>query len=229
MKKSGLWKSWSEAIASRNISVASNLVLAIAILILTVMLFFKAPHTIALTQDSVFGDMELIGDQANQNYQQSWAFAIANLLGNIDQTNIKFVKTAIMNVLSPKLKVEIEPLLDRQVELIRQRGVKQMFIVDDLIHEPETDLIAIWGKKITYIDNKIRDSERWTYEMKIIAKNGRPKVVYLNQYNGTPRKKKAKTNKKTPARVIDDAYYDKELEVQHLKAAEQFIQSGGGE
>lgn len=229
MKKTGLSKSWSEAIASRNISIASNLLLALSVLILVGMLFFKAPHTIALTETSVFGDMEVIGDKANQNYQQSWAFSVANLLGNIDQSNIKFVKTAVMNVLSPKLKVEMEPLLERQVELIKARGVKQMFMVDDLIHEPETDLIAVWGKKLTYVDNKLRDTERWTYEMKIIAKNGKPRVVYLNQYSGTPRKKKAKSNKNTPARVIDDAYYDKELEVQHLKAAEEFKQNGGGE
>lgn len=228
-KKSGLLTSWSEAIASRNISVAANLLLSIAILILAGALFLKAPHTIAITQDNIFGDFEVKGDRANQNFQQSWAFAIANLLGNIDQSNVKFVKTAILNVLSPRLKVTMEPLLERQVELINQRGVKQIFIADDLIHEPETDLIAVWGKKITFIENKIRDTERWTYEFKILAKNGKPKVVYLNQYKGTPRKKKASSNGKGKQKsVIVDDYYDKELEINHLKAAQALKENGDG-
>ena len=228
MKKSGLLTSWSEAIASRNIVVASNLILSILLGVVVLMLFFQPPHTIAVTEDNVFGNFEVQGGKSNQHFQQSWAFAVANLLGNIDPGNAKFVKQAILNVLSPRLKVEMEPLLDKQVELIQQRGVKQVFIVDDLIHEPETDLIAIWGRKVTYINNKQRDTERWTYEMKIIARNGKPRVVYLNQYKGSPRKRKSKGDADDKHK-IDDTYFDAQTEIEHLKQAKILQDSDLGE
>lgn len=39
-------------------------------------------------------------------------------------------------------------------------------------------------------------SERWTYEMVLSVKSGRPRILYLNQYSGTPNIKKVTVNGK---------------------------------
>ena len=49
--------------------------------------------------------------------------------------------------------------------------------------------------KLNSVSDK-EQTERWTYEMVLSVKSGRPRILYLNQYSGTPNIKKVTVNGK---------------------------------
>ena len=149
--KSASVRSFKSMVASNNISRVANLFLSITVALSALTLFFKDSEVVVIPEQNYFGELTIQGDKANQNYQQAWAYSVSTLIGNINSQNIDFVKKIMMKMLSPQLQVEIEPMLDKQAEMIKMRDIRQVFIADDLIHEPETDLITIWGQKIIFV------------------------------------------------------------------------------
>lgn len=222
-KDSQVGKSWSAAVASGNLQLVGNFCLSIGVVVLIMMLFFKEAEIIAVPEQQIFGELSVQGKKANRNYQQSWALSTAQLIGNITPENVDFVKSSLMNVLSPLLKFQIEPMLEKQSEVIRMRGIKQVFIAEDLIHEPSTDLITIWGQKLTFIDGTPKSDSKWSYEFKIEVRHGRPRITHIDQYPGTPRKRKQAMearNQAPPENLSSQPYYDSELEIAVLEAAQ---------
>ena len=220
--KSNAIKSFQGMVASNNITRVSNMFLSGALVICLGVIFFKDAEVIAIPEQNMFGELSIKGSKANENYQQAWAYSISSLIGNINPQNVAFVKKTMMNVLSPRLQLQIEPMLDRQAEIIKMRDVRQVFIAEDLMHEPTTDLITVWGQKLTFIDGKPKADTKWSYEFKIVANNGRPKVTHIDQYPGTPRKRKEAMQARGQSDDNSSAsqpYYDKELEVGVLEAA----------
>jgi hypothetical protein len=163
------------------------------------------------------GELSVQGDKANQNYQQAWAYSVSTMIGNINPQNIDFVKKIMMKVLSPQLQVQIKPMLDRQAEMIKMRDIDQVFIADDLMHEPETDLITVWGQKSLSLAESQKQIQRWSYEFKVVARNGRPKITHIEINTlGTPRKRNQAMKNRNEAPTDDPSaqpYYDSELEV----------------
>ena len=220
--KSASVRSFKSMVASNNISRVANLFLSITVALSALTLFFKDSEVVVIPEQNYFGELTIQGDKANQNYQQAWAYSVSTLIGNINSQNIDFVKKIMMKMLSPQLQVEIEPMLDKQAEMIKMRDIRQVFIADDLIHEPETDLITIWGQKITFIGGEPKADTKWSYEFKITARNGRPKITHLDQYPGTPRKRKQAMEARgdaEPGTLESQPYYDSELEIGVLEAA----------
>lgn len=220
--KSNAIRTFTDMVASNNITRVANLFLAAGLMFAMMTLFFKDSEVIAIPEQNLFGELSVQGDKANQNYQQAWAYSVSTMIGNINPQNIDFVKKIMMKVLSPQLQVQIEPMLDRQAEMIKMRDIRQVFIADDLMHEPETDLITVWGQKITFIGGEPKADTKWSYEFKVVARNGRPKITHIDQYPGTPRKRNQAMKNRNEAPADDPAaqpYYDSELEVGVLEAA----------
>lgn len=222
VKQSHAIKTFRGMVASNNITRVSNMLLSGGLLLCLGIIFFKDAEVIAIPEQNMFGELSIQGTKANQNYQQAWAYSISSLIGNINPQNVSFVKKTMMNVLSPHLQLQIEPMLDRQAEMIKMRDIRQVFIAEDLMHEPTTDLITVWGQKITFIDGKPKADTKWSYEFKIVANNGRPKVTHIDQYPGTPRKRNeamAARGQSASDSNASQPYYDKALEVGVLEAA----------
>ena len=222
MKDSQVMKSWSEAVATRNLLLLSNVIMAGVLAVLVLAYIFSEPKIIAVTENEVYGELSVHGDKANQNFQQAWAYSVSNLIGNLNPRNIGFVKKALMRVLSPRLQVEIEPMLDRQAELIKMRDIRQVFIAEDMIHDPDSDLITIWGQKLTFIKGEPKADSKWSYEFKVEVRKGLPRIVHIDQYPGTPRKRKEAMAAREQAGAKEPTsqpYYDQALEVGALEAA----------
>lgn len=226
-EKSTVVRSFTQMVASNNITRVSNLFLSVGVAALALSLFLKDTEVVVTPEHNFFGELSVQGDKVNQNYQQAWAYSVSTLIGNINPQNVDFVKKTMMKILSPNLQMQLEPELDKQSEMIKMRNIRQIFIADDLMHEPETDLITVWGQKVTFIDGQPKADTKWSYEFKIKANNGRPRVTYINQYPGTPRKRKeamAKREKETGVKSTQPTaipYYDTKLEVSVLEAAKE--------
>ena len=208
-KSLSIEKSWSEAIASRNMAQITNICLVIVCLLLSGKLFFSKPHTI-VTPPIFTEPVTMIGDMSSPEYSIGWAIFTAQMLGNINPKNITFTEKVISQMLSPNLQANIADSMSRAAEIMRVRKVQQSFFAQDAVHDPNTGIVYIWGKKTTHAVRREPIIGKWTFEIKVESRNGMPRITYIKQYQGVPSKQDLKGKSKTP-KVIPD-YLSQEID-----------------
>jgi conjugal transfer pilus assembly protein TraE len=169
--------------ATMNTSRA-NLALSIAVVVLIIMLAMKSE--IAVVTPSNFSEpitMEA-GKIANKEFKIQWAISIATLLGNVNKKNYQFVIDRITNLIPPELNpAKAEASILAMLEENELRGVRQEFTLTDAAYSTAVDYVWIFGeKKTTSIRSGATDSSPWTFELRIGARNGSPKILDIQQY-----------------------------------------------
>lgn len=193
-------KSWSQAIASRNIALLTSLVLATGFVMLAIKVTLQKP-IVVVAPPNFINEFTIQGDQVSDAYKISWAIYLASTIGNTNQRNIKFNKDVIGSMLSPNLRESISSKMDRAAEILRTRKVKQSFTIEDTRYDPHNDIVYVWGKKVISTIRQEPIVSNWTIEAQVKASNGSPRITYLKQYSGTPKvnELKGKVEKITPS------------------------------
>jgi len=186
--KDAMNKSWSQAMVTNNVKSVTILVLSIIILLQQFLLNRDAIE-IKIHPANITDTVTVKGNEANPVYKQSWALAMAELIGNINAKNVTFMKDAVMPILSPRLQLQLGKQLDETVTIIKAKNISQIFIVQNMFHNEKNDVIYIWGTKKSFMGGESVSSVKWTYEFKIGVYNGSPRILHVDQYIGTPAKK----------------------------------------
>jgi conjugal transfer pilus assembly protein TraE len=179
-----------------------------AILFLLFMYFTK-DQLIVVVPNTINEEIHIGEGVANAKYQKRYADYVASTIGNVNPNNIDHVKKNISDMLSPTLRSVLLPALEKEVTLLKVRELSQDFIVRDIIWSSKNDLVYVWGEKVTRTRNgQERDSEDYTYEVRVKPFNGYPRVLHLLGYKGTP-----KNNPKKAEESIkpDTPFYDGEV------------------
>ena len=194
-----IYKSWSQAIASRNMAQIVNIALVGVVLLLALKALFQKP-IIIVTPPGFTQEFTMQGDRASQGYKISWANYVANTIGNTNPRNIDFNREVIVTMLSPNLQDALGNKLKRASEIMKTRKMTQNFTLQDAVYDPKNDIVYIWGRKIIKVARQEPISANWTYEVQIKSRQGMPRITYLKQYSGTPKAidLKSKNSKKTP-------------------------------
>jgi hypothetical protein len=179
-----------------------------AILILLIMYATK-DQMIVLVPNSINEELHIGEGVANAAYQKRYADYIARTIGNVNPNNIEHVKKNINDMLSPALRSVLLPALEREVTLLKVRELSQDFIVRDIIWSGKNDLAYVWGEKVTRErSGQERDSEDYTYEVRVKPFDGFPRVVHLVGYKGSP---KNNPKKSAVQEKPDTPFYDSEM------------------
>jgi conjugal transfer pilus assembly protein TraE len=186
--KNAMAKSWSQAMVNHNISKVTNVGLIAVILMLSLKIL-QDPVEVHVNPSTLNEQISIKGNEANSSYKQMWAYAMAELIGNITPHNVGFVKDSITRVLSPRLQAKLEKQIDDMVSLVKAKNVSQLFIVQNMYHNENNDVIYIWGDKKSFVSGEQASSTKWTYEFKISVHNGSPRIVHIDQYKGSPAKR----------------------------------------
>ncbi|MBD1389407.1 hypothetical protein IC617_08210 [Neiella sp. HB171785] len=198
-------ESFSQAIASRNIMLLSNFILVVIVLFLFIKTATEDVRVVAIPP--VFrSEIELVGDQANSTFKQGWAIHFAQMIGNVSPKNVGFVVDHVTGYLSPRLKKAIESSMTKAALSIQTRRIQRSFVIDDLHHNLNSDIVYVWGQRTTQAPHSKPLVERWTYEFKIASSNGMPRIVHQDNYEGLPQRSEMRSNK-----VVDDAYLSKDV------------------
>jgi len=126
-------------------------------------------------------------NQANEHFKIRWAWSVASLLGNSNHRNAEFVVQNVRQLLSPYLRSELSEMLLQEARMLQVRGVRQSFVIEDAIYDPVKDLVWVIGQRTISAGSRSQNSNRWTYELRIQSRNGRPYITHLNTYEGAPR------------------------------------------
>jgi conjugal transfer pilus assembly protein TraE len=169
--------------ATHNTSRA-NLALAVGIVIVIVMLAMKSETVVVVPSNFNEPITMEAGKIANKEYKIQWAISIATLLGNVNKKNYQFVIERITNLIPPELNpAKAEASILAVLEENELRGVRQEFTLTDAAYSTAVDYVWIFGeKKTTSIRSGATDSTPWTFEVRIGARNGNPKILDIQQY-----------------------------------------------
>lgn len=185
-KDSLIGRSLSDFKESRKFYRISITSLSVAVLLLTWALTSRDSTTIIVP--SGFSEpLEITGNQANEHYKIRWAWSIATLAGNIHPSNALFVANQIEDLLAPYLRAELRQMLQQEARMVQLRDVRQSFVIDDAIFDPPKNLVWVTGQRIIQSARNQRTSNRFTYEMRIESRNGRPYITHFTAYDGAPR------------------------------------------
>lgn len=162
----------------------ANLALSIAIIILLFMLLSKNETVVAIPSNFNEPITMEAGNTANKEFKIQWAISIATLLGNINKKNYEFVIDRVISLVPPELDPsKAESSILSMLEENELRGVRQEFTLSDAAYSTAVDYVWIFGEKKTIsVRSGATDSTPWTFEIRIGARGGFPRILDIQQY-----------------------------------------------
>lgn len=187
MKKeeSRVRRSYQDLEKSKKTMLTSNIVLSIALLMSIGYSFTKTSEKI-ITPMEFHEPIIINGEKANAGYQKQFAWTLAANIGNIDSRNVEFVTERVLEFLSPFLRSQLSGTLKQEAQILKVRGVKQSFQIDDIFYNDFHDVVFVTGQKTLENKSGKTDRTRWTYEFRIQPKSGFPRVTHFDAYKGVP-------------------------------------------
>lgn len=178
--------SWSHSIAHSKKITQANVGLVAVVLILA-LLVFNQEAVVVVVPPTFTEEFTIIGDQVSESYKTSFAMYAANLAGNINPNNSDFIVKNLSLMFPLRYARDYEKQLRAQVEALKIRGVEEQFISLDLIYNNTVDTVWVYGeKRTTSIKSGAETVQKWTFEIRITASNGYPKIMHFEQYPGAP-------------------------------------------
>jgi len=164
---------------------------AIAALLLTVVMLvvlaFRKETIVTISPFTLTEEAWVTKKQASQNYQEAWAFAIAQMLGNVTPGTVGFIKDRIQPLLSPIIYQNVIDVLEVQSQDIVNNRVTMRFEPRNVIYEVSSGKVFVQGwSYVKAISTDEKRSER-TYEFKIKVSNYAPVFEHIETYEGKPR------------------------------------------
>lgn len=162
----------------------ANFALSIAIVILLFMLLNKKETAIAVPPNFNEPITMEAGNIANKEFKIQWAISIATLLGNINKKNYQFVIDRVVSLVPPELDPsKAESSILSMLEENELRGVRQEFTLSDAAYSTAVDYVWIFGEKKTIsVRSGATDATPWTFEIRIGARGGYPRILDIQQY-----------------------------------------------
>lgn len=165
-------------------------VLIVALLVtnaLAVIGWFRSEETVVLVPFTLTESAEVSASTASKSYKEAYALAVAELVGNVTPGNADFVLQRIGDILSPDVYREVKERVSEQIADIKADSLSVSFEPRQVIHEPETDKIFVFGRFKSVGPSGEPRSFMRTYELRVAMRFGRPWVTEFVPYAGNPK------------------------------------------
>jgi conjugal transfer pilus assembly protein TraE len=161
--------------------------LIVALLLLVFMLFSKS--TIVTIQPFTLTDEAWVTDSdSSSNYKEAWAFALAQLLGNVTPSNVSFIRARIEHLLSPAIYNDVIKILEVQAQQILNDRVTIRFEPRFVEYEPKSRRTFVYGYSFSRgMSSAPEKRTERTYEFDIAISNYIPVIDFIDTYQGRPK------------------------------------------
>jgi len=159
--------------------VVSNIIIGLAA--------FGRGETVVVVPPELAGKVAISRSDSDRDYQQAWAFFLAQLLGNVTPGNADIVKKVIEPLLAPVIYRETVRVLTEQIESIKRDRVSLRFEPREIKFEPSTGKVFIEGFSVVSGAAGREERNPRTYEFVIRIRNYRPVIEHIDNYIGTAR------------------------------------------
>lgn len=135
-------------------------------------------------------EISMRGNQVSESYQTGWALYVAELIGNVTPARMDLTVKIIRKMIPQANWKSAKEQMTAQLTRLHTRKIEERFVATDVSIDPVTKLIWVFGEKeTTSIRTGQTHTVKWTFEVKIGAHLGAPKILHLRQYEGAPKKK----------------------------------------
>ena len=177
---------WIHTRDNNRILIVANLVLSIGFFLSVLVLLTR--HTIVtVLPPQLDQQVEIGNDTASGNYYEAWALSISELLGNASDTNIEFIKKALVHYFSPDIYVALKLQMDKEVSLMLESKYRLSFQPLQVSYEPATHKYFVTGNLHTLLNDGTNTVSMRTYEYQFKTVDYRPVIFAFNVYQGVAR------------------------------------------
>ena len=206
MKLGEFQKTWEGMNWERSQQRMINGVLVLIVLFL-VFLVTQKEEKIVLQPVTLGSEAWLMEEKSSQNYKEAWAFFMAQLQGNVDPSNVDFVKDRVEVLLTPRIRKRVMDSFTEQAQAIKVDGVRMRFEPEQVLHEESTGKLFVVGTGFVSGELDDEEKQRRTYEYKIAIQNFAPQFTSISTYQGEPKTQE----------VLEQLQLEAEREAERLK------------
>lgn len=188
MKLSRYLKTWEGTQSENKWGRMVQAALLVIVLLLLIKVFTK--ETVVTVQPFTLTEEAWVAQKsASRSYKEAWAFAFAQLFGNVTPTTVEFIKERVTPFLGPRIYQEVIDALEVQARQIKSDRVTMRFEPRVVEYEMATNKVFVYGYSFTKGTNTSEERADRTYEFTIQIANYAPLVTHLETYSGRPRTK----------------------------------------
>ena len=126
-------------------------------------------------------------ESASQSYKEAWGLALAQMLGNVNAGNLKFISDRLGPLLPLEIYQDYMTTLTAQAAQLEENRITTRFEPSRIVYEKSSDKVFVYGKYYTKSPGiKEQKSER-TYEFVIGMDAYLPQVLSIDTYEDEPR------------------------------------------
>lgn len=188
MKLSQYLKTWEGMQNENKWGRVVQAALLVIVFVLMIKVFTK--ETIVTMQPFTLTEEAWVAQKsASRSYKEAWAFAFAQLFGNVTPTTVEFIKDRVRPFLGPRIYQEVIDALEMQARQIKGDRVSMRFEPRVVEYEMNTNKVFVYGYSFTKGTNSAEERVDRTYEFTIQIANYAPLLTHLETYAGRPRTK----------------------------------------
>lgn len=192
MKHDKLDKRMAEVVSSGQFNRVSNLVLSVAVVLLSITAMNNEPVT-QIIPPKLDQRIQMSVNMADSGYKKAWAKYVAILAGNVTPANVQFVADSIGELLSPEVYHRVSGELGSLVFTVQKEARRTTFIPKRIVYEEGSDKVFIEGDyeilkpsddSLNPANRRGRHTMQKIYELAIDIEDGAPVVKHFDTYFG---------------------------------------------
>jgi conjugal transfer pilus assembly protein TraE len=142
---------------------------------------------VVLVPPDLEGEASVTRSGASADYKRAWALFTAQVLGNITPANVGHLRQVLEPLLDARIYSEVIARLEAETDKVRRDRLSVRFEPRRVLVEEARDRVFVNG--LSVVETLVGDTQRreMTYEMVISVRGYRPRIDFLNTYEGEPR------------------------------------------
>lgn len=126
-------------------------------------------------------------DSASQSYKEAWGLALAQMLGNVNAGNLKFISERLGPLLPLEIYQDYMTTLTAQASQLEENRITTRFEPSRIVYEKSSDKVFVYGKYYTKSPGIREQKSERTYEFVIGMDAYLPQVMSIDTYEDEPR------------------------------------------
>lgn len=186
MKTEKFLKTWNGALSENVIHRVVTGIMAVVVLVALTMATSKEQVTII--QPFTMHEQGWVGETAaSQTYKESFAVALALIIGNLTPKSVDFIKERVEPMLSTTIYQSAIEEMETQAQIIKENRLTYRFELRGVEYEPETDKVFVTGDAFVKASTGDEKKSTRTFEFVIGVSGYHPQINYMESYDGRAR------------------------------------------
>lgn len=173
------WSGWKREVSFNRLS---NIMLSLAVLVLVVM-NLRTETVVVIEPFNLAEAAQLTPNKIGAQYQEQFAWVVAEAVGNVNSENVRFVTEAISPLLSARIRNQVIGSIEDDLIRMTDSRMKVGFDAQRLITRSK-GVVFVEGVQSTWVLNEPERPQPFFYEIHVETINYRPVITRIRAESG---------------------------------------------